>query len=248
MNVTLGSQADDDDEDTFEDQINRIIENRRLLDNASYFAFTATPKNKTLELFGEPDPQPDGAVKHLPFHSYTMKQAIQEGFILDVLGNHTTVDSYFGLVKKIDDDPEFDSKRAQRRLRRYVDGHDYAVAIKAQIMVDHFHESVFLPRKIDGHARAMVVTDGVDRAIAYHHAISAYITGKRLHLPVNHRLLGGPATPRPNRERSIPERDSRRPRYQTRSRKTTTESSSAPTSSRPATTNRCYTPCTWTKP
>ena len=178
MNVTLGSQpdTDDDDDDTFEDQINRIIENRRLLDNASYFAFTATPKNKTLELFGEPDPQPDGAVKHLPFHSYTMKQAIQEGFILDVLGNHTTVDSYFGLVKKIDDDPEFDSKRAQRRLRRYVEGHQYAVAIKAQIMVDHFHESVFLPRKIDGHARAMVVTDGVDRAIAYHHAISAYIT------------------------------------------------------------------------
>ena len=174
MNVTLGGQADDD-EDTFEDQINRIIENRRLLDNASYFAFTATPKNKTLELFGEPEPQPDGAVKHLPFHSYTMKQAIQEGFILDVLGNHTTVDSYFGLVKKIDDDPEFDSKRAQRRLRRYVEGHQYAVDIKAQIMVDHFHESVFLPRKIDGHARAMVVTDGVERAIAYYHAISAYI-------------------------------------------------------------------------
>ena len=175
MNVSLGNQPDTDDDDTFEDQINHIIENRRLLDNASYFAFTATPKNKTLELFGEPDPQPDGAVKHLPFHSYTMKQAIQEGFILDVLGNHTTVDSYFGLVKKIDDDPEFDSKRAQRRLRRYVEGHDYAVAIKAQIMVDHFHESVFLPRKIDGHARAMVVTDGVERAIAYHHAISAYI-------------------------------------------------------------------------
>ena len=178
MNVSLGNQPDtndDGDDDTFEDQINHIIENRRLLDNASYFAFTATPKNKTLELFGEPDPQPDGAVKHLPFHSYTMKQAIQEGFILDVLGNHTTVDSYFGLVKKIDDDPEFDSKRAQRRLRRYVEGHQYAVGIKAQIMVDHFHESVFLPRKIDGRARAMVVTDGVDRAIAYHHAISAYI-------------------------------------------------------------------------
>ena len=179
MNVSLGNQPDakddDDDEDTFEDQINRIVESRHLLDNASYFAFTATPKNKTLELFGEPDPQPDGAVKHLPFHSYTMKQAIQEGFILDVLGNHTTVDSYFGLVKKIDDDPEFDSKRAQRRLRRYVEGHQYAVAIKAQIMVDHFHESVFLPRKIDSHARAMVVTDGVERAIAYHHAISAYI-------------------------------------------------------------------------
>ena len=175
MSVSLGNQADDDDDDTFEDRINRIIENRRLLENASYFAFTATPKNKTLELFGDPAPQADGAVKHLPFHSYTMKQAIQEGFILDVLGSYTTVNSYFGLVKKIDDDPEFDSKRAQRRLRRYVEGHEYAVARKSQIIVDHFHESVFLPRKIDGRARAMVVTDGVDRAIDYHHAISACI-------------------------------------------------------------------------
>ena len=176
MNVTLGNQVgDDDDEDTFEDQINRIIENRRLLDNASYFAFTATPKNKTLELFGDPSPQPDGTVKHLPFHSYTMKQAIEEGFILDVLASHTTVNSYFGLVKKIDEDPDFDSKRAQRRLRRYVEGHEYAVARKSEIMIDHFHESVFRPEKIGGRARAMVVVDGVDRAIDYHHAISAYI-------------------------------------------------------------------------
>ena len=176
MNVSLGNQDDDDDDDdTFEDQINRIIENRRLLANASYFAFTATPKNKTLELFGDASQQPDGAVKRLPFHTYSMKQAIQEGFILDVLGNHTTVNSYFGLVKAIDDDPEFDSRRAQRRLRRYVEGHEYAVRRKAEIIVDHFHEAVFRPRKIDGQARAMVVTDGVDRAIEYHHAISAYI-------------------------------------------------------------------------
>ena len=174
MSMSLGNRAGDDD-DTFEDQINRIIENRRLLENASYFAFTATPKNKTLELFGDPAPQADGAVKHLPFHTYSMKQAIQEGFILDVLGSYTTVNSYFGLVKKIDEDPEFDSKRAQRRLRRYVEGHEYAVARKSQIIVDHFHESVFLHRKIDGRARAMVVTDGVDRAIDYHHAISACI-------------------------------------------------------------------------
>ena len=174
MNVTLGNAADDDD-DTFEDRINRIIENRRLLDNASYFAFTATPKNKTLELFGDASPQPDGAVKHLPFHTYSMKQAIQEGFIIDVLGSYTTVASYFGLVKAIDDDPEFDSNRAQRRLRRYVEGHEYAVRRKAEIIVDHFHEAVFRPRKIDGQARVMVVTDGVDRAIDYHHAISAYI-------------------------------------------------------------------------
>ena len=181
MNFPLGEAANDDDDDnnTFEDQINRTIENHRLLDNASYFAFTATPKNKTLELFGEPAPQPDGTIKHLPFHAYTMKQAIQEGFILDVLGNHTTIDSYFNLVKKVDDDPEFDSKRAQRKLRKYVEGHEYAIATKAEIMVDHFHESVFLPHKIDGRARAMVVTDGVDRAIAYYHAINTYIAEHR---------------------------------------------------------------------
>ena len=180
MNVSLGDAVnDEDDENTFEDQINSIIESRRLLPNASYFAFTATPKNKTLELFGEPAPQPDGTTKHLPFHAYTMKQAIQEGFILDVLGNHTTIDSYFNLVKKVDDDPEFDSKRAQRKLQKYVEGHEYAIATKAEIMVDHFHESVFLPRKVDGRARAMVVTDGVDRAIAYYHAINTYIAERR---------------------------------------------------------------------
>ena len=137
MNVSLGDAVnDEDDENTFEDQINSIIESRRLLPNAGYFAFTATPKNKTLELFGEPAPQPDGTTKHLPFHAYTMKQAIQEGFILDVLGNHTTIDSYFNLVKKVNDDPEFDSKRAQRKLRKYVEGHEYAIATKAEIMVD----------------------------------------------------------------------------------------------------------------
>ena len=199
MNVSLGNQNDDNDDDTFEDQINRIIENRRLLENASYFAFTATPKNKTLELFGDASPQPDGHVKHLPFHTYSMKQATQEGFILDVLGSHTTVNSYFGLVKAIDDDPEFDSKRAQRRLRRYVEGHEYAIRSKAEIIVDHFHEAVFRPQKIDGQARAMVVTDGVDRAIEYHHAISAVHQGQGLPLPVHHRLLWRTTAPGRNR-------------------------------------------------
>ena len=174
MNRALSGAGDsnnDDDDDTFEDKINRIIEGRRMLPNASYFAFTATPKNKTLELFGAPSPQPDGTVKHLPFHTYSMKQAIQEGFILDTLGNYTTIDSYFNLVKKIDDDPEFDSKRAQRKLRRYVEGHEVAIRSKAEIIVDHFHESVFKPGKIGGQARAMLVTDGVERAIDYYGAI-----------------------------------------------------------------------------
>ena len=172
MNRALGDRsAQDEDEDTFEDQINRVMESRKMLTNASYFAFTATPKNKTLELFGQPDPQPDGTIKHLAFHTYTMKQAIQEGFILDVLSNYTPIRSYFNVVKKIEDDPEFDAKRAQRKLRRYVENHDYAISTKAEIIVDHFHESVFLPQKMNGQARAMLVTDGVDRAINYYNAI-----------------------------------------------------------------------------
>ena len=162
---------DEEDDDTFEDQINRIIESRRLLSNASYLAFTATPKNKTLELFGTPDPQPDGTVRHLPFHNYTMKQAIEEGFIMDVLTNYTPINRYFNVIKSVDDDPQFDSKRAQRKLRRYVENHKYAVAQKAAIIVDHFNDSVFVPKKMGGQARAMLVTDGVDRAVRYYNAI-----------------------------------------------------------------------------
>ena len=108
------STGSSEEEETFEDRINSIIESKRLLSNASYFAFTATPKNKTLELFGDPAPRADGTIRHLPFHNYTMKQAIEEGFILDVLGNYTPVDSYHNLVKMIEDDPEFDSRKAQR--------------------------------------------------------------------------------------------------------------------------------------
>ena len=162
---------DEEDDDTFEDQINRIIESRRLLSNASYLAFTATPKNKTLELFGTPDPQPDETVRHLPFHNYTMKQAIEEGFIMDVLTNYTPISRYFNVIKSVDDDPQFDSKRAQRKLRRYVENHEYAIAQKAAIIVDHFNDSVFVPKKMGGQARAMLVTDGVDRAVRYYNAI-----------------------------------------------------------------------------
>ena len=162
---------DEEDDDTFEDQINRIIESRKLLSNASYLAFTATPKNKTLEIFGTPDPQPDGTVRHLPFHNYTMKQAIEEGFIMDVLTNYTPISRYFNVIKSVDDDPQFDSKRAQRKLRRYVENHEYAIAQKAAIIVDHFNDSVFVPKKMGGQARAMLVTDGVDRAVRYYNAI-----------------------------------------------------------------------------
>ena len=179
MNAALGDQAEEE-EDDYEDQINRVIESRKMLDNASYFAFTATPKNKTLELFGDASPQADGTVKHLPFHSYTMKQAIQEGFILDVLQNYTSIQSYFNIIKKIDEDPEFDSNRAQRRLRHYVEGHENAIRSKSEIMVDHFNESIFTPQLQGARARAMVVTDGVNRAIDYYLAMSQYIQEKEL--------------------------------------------------------------------
>ncbi len=165
--------------ETYEDQINRLLESRKLLPNASYFAFTATPKNKTLETFGAPDPQTDGTVKHRPFHSYTMKQAIQEGFVLDVLAHYTPVESYYKLAKVIEDDPEFDIKKAQTKLRRFVEGHDHAIRLKAEIMVDHFHDQVLAQNKVGGEARAMVVTNGIERAIQYYHAISDYLKDRK---------------------------------------------------------------------
>src|SRR6185437_1997831 len=106
-------------------------------------------------------PDANGKVRHRPFHSYTMKQAIQEGFILDVLANYTPVNSYYRLMKKIEDDPEFDVKKAQKKLRRYVERHEHAIRQKAEIMVDHFESQVIAKRKIGGQARAMVITNGI---------------------------------------------------------------------------------------
>jgi len=169
--------APGEDEDT-EDLLNRLIDAKKMLKNASYFAFTATPKNKTLETFGEPFPE-DGVVKHRPFHSYTMKQAIQEGFILDVLANYVPVDSYYKLIKTVQDDPEFDAKRASKKLRAYVEGQDHAIKQKAAIMVDHFLGQVIAKRKIGGQARAMVVTSSIDRAIQYYEAITAYLVEQK---------------------------------------------------------------------
>jgi type I restriction enzyme R subunit len=178
ISTALSEADEEDDEESFEDKINRIMEAKKLLPNASYFAFTATPKSKTLELFGEPY-QDSGTTKHRPFHSYTMKQAIDEGFILDVLKSYTPVDSYYKLVKTIESDPEFDTKKAKKKLRRYVEGHEHAIKVKAEIMVDHFHEQVIDLRKIGGEARAMVVTGGVNRAIQYCHAIRSYLEERK---------------------------------------------------------------------
>ena len=174
MNIALSENGADEEEESTEDKIIRIMEARKMLPNASYFAFTATPKNKTLEIFGVPFPAGD-KMKHRPFDSYTMKQAIQEGFILDVLKNYTPVNSYYRLMKKVEDDPEFDTKRAQKKLRKYVESHEHAIREKAEIMVDHFHEQVIAKRKIGGQARAMVITSGIHRAIQYFHAFQEYL-------------------------------------------------------------------------
>ncbi len=174
------SSALADPEDTVNDALEKRMQARRMLTNASYFAFTATPKNKTLEMFGQPlPPDAEGKVKHRPFHSYTMKQAIQEGFILDVLKSYTPVNSYYKLVKKIEGDPEFDTKRAQKKLRKYVESHDHAIRLKAEIMVDHFHEQVLALGKIGGKARAMVVCSGIERAVQYFTAFKAYLTERK---------------------------------------------------------------------
>lgn len=178
VSMALSTAGAEEDDETFEDKINRIIESKKLLPNASYFAFTATPKNKTLELFGVPEEVGD-QVKHYPFHSYTMKQAIQEGFILDVLASYTTVDSYYKLIKKIKDDPEYDIKKANKKLRKYVERHAYAIRQKAEIMVDHFHDQVIAHNKIGGQARVMVVTNGIEHAIQYYTAISSYLLERK---------------------------------------------------------------------
>jgi type I restriction enzyme R subunit len=178
LSEALAEAGEPEEDETFEDQINRLMEAKKLLPNASYFAFTATPKNKTLEIFGEPYDE-NSVTKHRPFHSYTMKQAIQEGFILDVVANYTPVDSYYKLIKKIEADPEFDTKRARKKLRRYVEGHEYAIRLKAEIIVDHFHEQVVGLGKIGGEARAMVVTSGIERAIQYYHAIRDYLVDRK---------------------------------------------------------------------
>jgi type I restriction enzyme R subunit len=169
-----------DPEDTVNEALAKRMAARKMLTNASYFAFTATPKNKTLEMFGEPlPPDVEGKVKHRPFHSYTMKQAIEEGFILDVLKSFTPVDSYYKLAKKTEDDPEFDTNKARKKLRRYVESHDHAIRLKSEIMVDHFHDQVLAAAKIGGQARAMVVTSGIERAIQYFHAFKTYLVERK---------------------------------------------------------------------
>jgi type I restriction enzyme R subunit len=189
LNETLAKdfekvQVDDDefvfvdkdqyDELTSEDLVVDIVKGRKMLTNASYFAFTATPKNKTLELFGEKY-NDNGKEKFKAFHLYSMKQAIEENFIFDVLQNYTTYQSYYALLKKIEDDPAYDKNKAQKKLKIFVESHSHAIAKKTALMVDHFMDGVIRKKKINGLAKAMIVTSSRKNAVKYKTAFDNYL-------------------------------------------------------------------------
>lgn len=178
MNMVLSGNVYDD-EDDLEDKINTIIEGRKMVRNASYFAFTATPKNKTLEMFGKKCYLPDGTVRPEPHYVYTMKQAIEEGFILDVLRYYTPVQSYYKLTKTVEDDPRFDKKRSQAILRYFVESNSYAIHEKAAVMVEHFHNEVIAKGKVGGKARAMVIASSIKRAVEYYNAITQLLKERK---------------------------------------------------------------------
>ena len=166
MNRVMGK----DEEDT-QDPAEAILEmmrTRKMKANASYLAFTATPKPTTLEKFGTK--QEDGTFK--PFHLYSMKQAIEEGFILDVLSNYTTYKSYYEIEKSIEDNPLFDTAKAQKKLRAYVERDEQTIATKTDIILDHFINKVVNTKKLKGKAKGMVVTQDIQTAVMYYFAIS----------------------------------------------------------------------------
>jgi len=149
--------------------VNVLVQRRKMLKNASYYAFTATPKNKTLETFGVKDSEG----KFYPYHLYPMKQAIEEGFIIDILQNYTTYTSYYKLTKTIAGNPEFDVREANKKLRSFVEEHPDTIAKKAKIIINHFHSEV--QHLIDGQARTMVVTKSINSAIKYKDAFDKYL-------------------------------------------------------------------------
>lgn len=171
MAASGGPDVDCDlEEEDVDDKINRILKGRKLAKNANYYAFTATPKNKTLEMFGEKIVDADGKASFVPFHEYTMKQAIEEGFILDVLRYYTPYSSYYRILKTSADDPEYDKKKAQGKLRAYVEAQPETIEKKAEIIVEHFCSKVYM--KIGGKARAMLVTSSIERAIEFYKVIT----------------------------------------------------------------------------
>lgn len=176
MNRVMGNAADNEEEDEEDpqDKVLKAMNSRKMRGNASYFAFTATPKNATLEKFGSL--QEDGKFK--PFHLYSMKQAIEEGFILDVLANYTTYRSYYEIEKSIEENPHFKTAKAQKKLKAFVERNPQTIATKAEIMLDHFITKVVTPKKLKGKAKAMVVTQSIESAIRYYFALQKLLEQK----------------------------------------------------------------------
>ena len=174
MNRAMGSNNSEEEDEDPQDKILEIMNSRKMSKNASYLAFTATPKSNTLEKFGEK--QEDGKFK--PFHLYSMKQAIEEDFILDVLANYTTYKSYYEIEKSIEDNPLFDTTKAQKKLRAFVEQHKQTIAIKADIVVDHFINKIVNTKKLKGKAKAMVATQSIESAIKYFFAIQKILKEK----------------------------------------------------------------------
>ena len=173
MNEAMGQQFDPDEEDV-QDKIALAMQARKMRGNASYMAFTATPKPITLEKFG--NEQEDGSFK--PFHLYSMKQAIEEGFILDVLANYTTLKSYYEIEKSIEENPLFDTARAQKKLRAFVEQHEDTIQTKAEIILDHFIPNIVNQKRLKGKAKAMVVTQNIEAAIKYYKALNRLLETK----------------------------------------------------------------------
>lgn len=178
--VLMAENTTDDVELSSEDILDATISARRDSGNLSYFAFTATPKSKTLELFGRlPDPELPPSKKNKPeaYHVYSMRQAIEEGFILDVLKNYTNYKVAYQLAQKIQArDEEVDSKKAKVKLNQWVRLHDYNIAQKVQVIVEHFKDNVM--GLIGGQAKAMVVTSSRKEVVRYKKEFDKYMTRK----------------------------------------------------------------------
>lgn len=182
MNQVLGNNKEDGDTlGAAQEQLLAHMTTRKMRTqdnhqqgNVSYLAFTATPKNSTLEKFGVQ--QADGSFR--PFHLYSMKQAIEEGFILDVLSNYTTYKSYYEIQKSILDNPIFETQRAQKKLRKYVENLKQTIDTKADVMLEHFISQVVGPNKLKGKAKAMVVTQSIESAIRYYKAFQQLLKEK----------------------------------------------------------------------
>ncbi|MBR8828250.1 MAG: type I restriction endonuclease subunit R [Gomphosphaeria aponina SAG 52.96 = DSM 107014] len=171
-NLEIAAEEESKITDDIEDIIVKEARKRGKIPNLSYFAFTATPKNTTLELFGTKNP--DGSFT--PFSLYSMRQAIEEGFILNVLENYTTYKTYFKLLKTIENDPKYDSRKVTAILRNFVEMHEQAIKQKVAIIVEHFHNNI--AQEIKGKAKAMIVTSSRLHAVRYKLALDEYIQAK----------------------------------------------------------------------